>query len=521
MMVAFSHGKKLSKEDHELVAAAVKMAEWALFFMNDYYSWEKEYRASKDQAAGRLVNVIAFFMRTEGLSLEAAKTKTRNCVLEYEQRFLHEKAQLYMAHPSLPFHVRKFVEVVETVTGGTHYWSANSARYNSWKTETPDWGNHIPRATSQGHNGTSISKPFIEENPTDAGSTLDLTAAIKTIESGKTQREVNNAAKKSIARRKSQAAENLTNDDLFQLNRSVLLAPLDYIKSLPSKGFRSSLIDALNVWLEVPQIKLTVIKNVIEMLHNSSLILDDIEDDSPLRRGRTATHNIFGPAQAINSANFLYVSAVQAINSLKNPEMISAMLEELENLFVGQSWDLYWKVNLKSPTRSEYLAMIDSKTGAMFRMIVRLMQVVSPLYSTYNFDQLIRLMGRLFQIRDDYLNLHGTEYSKQKGFCEDLDEGKFSYPIVHCLDTNPISEHLILGIFRQGQGKKMAIESKLQILECLEKAGTFDATLKLLQQLEEGAEKEIEVLESQTRETNPTMRLLLKTLGHLPRMKLE
>lgn len=268
-----------------------------------------------------------------------------------------------------------------------------------------------------------------------------------------------------------------------------------------------------------PAKKLTVIKDVIGMLHNALLMLDDIEDDSPLRRGKAATQNVFGSAQTINSATFLYVSAVQAIHSFKNPEMISGMLEELENLFLGQSWDLYWRVNLTSPTESEYLAMIDSKTGAMFRMTVRLMQAVSPLHSTYNFDPVVRMMGRLFQIRDDYMNLQAIEYSKQKGFCEDFDEGKLSFPIVHCLNTNPYAQILIIGLFRQGQGKKMDMPSKFQILECLKGAGTFDVTLKLLQQLEEGVEKEMEVLESQSGETNPIMRLLLKKLGHLPRMR--
>jgi ophiobolin F synthase len=109
-----------------------------------------------------------------------------------------------------------------------------------------------------------------------------------------------------------------------------------------------------------------------------------------------------------------------------------------------------------------------------------------------------------------------VEYSKQKGFCEDLDEGKFSYPVVHCFQADQGSQDLILGMFRQRQtaaaGAPLAVESKLQILGCMEKAGTFDATWKLLRQLEEEAEKEVEVLESQTTVPNPMMRLLLKTL---------
>jgi geranylgeranyl pyrophosphate synthase len=160
--------------------------------------------------------------------------------------------------------------------------------------------------------------------------------------------------------------------------------------------------------------------------------------------------------------------------------------------------------------------MVDHKTGAMFKMLLRLMQAASPLISTYDIEPLSRLVGRCYQIRDDYMNLQGVEYSKQKGFCDDLDEGKFSYPVVHCVQTDRSSQDLILGIFRQRQvkaaGAPLAVESKLQIIGCMEKAGTFEATRRLLRQLEEEMEKEIEMLESQTAEPNPVMRLLLENL---------
>lgn len=60
-------------------------------------------------------------------------------------------------------------------------------------------------------------------------------------------------------------------------------APFGYVASLPSKGVRGTIIDALNLWCELPDATLSQIKEVIDELHNASLMLYDIEDGSDLR----------------------------------------------------------------------------------------------------------------------------------------------------------------------------------------------------------------------------------------------
>jgi geranylgeranyl diphosphate synthase, type III len=61
---------------------------------------------------------------------------------------------------------------------------------------------------------------------------------------------------------------------------------------------------------------------------------------------------------------------------------------------------------------------------------------------------LVDLIGIIYQIRDDYLNLCSKEYSKGKGLCEDLTEGKFSFPIIHSIRSQP-STHLLISILQQ------------------------------------------------------------------------
>lgn len=58
------------------------------------------------------------------------------------------------------------------------------------------------------------------------------------------------------------------------------------------------------------------------------------------------------------------------------------------------------------------------------------------------------LLGLYFQIRDDYENLQSADYAKNKTFCEDLSEGKFSFPIIHAIRKDP-NDGRIFGILRQ------------------------------------------------------------------------
>jgi ophiobolin F synthase len=101
-------------------------------------------------------------------------------------------------------------------------------------------------------------------------------------------------------------------------------------------------------------------------------------------------------------------------------------------------YDLYWTHNVLCPSIAEFLKMVDMKTGGLFRMLTRLMFVESPVSKQVADDELNPLsclIGRFFQIRDDYQNLVSAEYAQQKGFAEDLDEGKYSFTLIHCVHT--------------------------------------------------------------------------------------
>jgi geranylgeranyl diphosphate synthase type 3 len=87
--------------------------------------------------------------------------------------------------------------------------------------------------------------------------------------------------------------------------------------------------------------------------------------------------------------------------------------------------------------------MVKDKTGGLFRLTVGLMQAFATTNKDTDFTPLVNNLALYFQIRDDYINLADEEYMKSKSFCEDLTEGKFSFPIIHCIASDPDDTRLL------------------------------------------------------------------------------
>lgn len=121
---------------------------------------------------------------------------------------------------------------------------------------------------------------------------------------------------------------------------------------------------------------------------------------------------------------------------------------ELLNLHRGQGQDILWREHCRCPTEAQYKQMVSDKTGGLFRLAVSLMGVFCKDNAVPDFTQLIYLFGLYFQIRDDYVNIASAEYMKGKNYCEDLSEGKFSFPMIHCISHNS-RDNRLLNILRQ------------------------------------------------------------------------
>jgi geranylgeranyl diphosphate synthase, type III len=137
-----------------------------------------------------------------------------------------------------------------------------------------------------------------------------------------------------------------------------LLEPYDYICKTPGKHIRTKLIQCFNYWLRIPQDKLDSVSEIIELLHNSSLLIDDIEDNSTLRRGLPAAHTIYGIATTINSANYAYFIALERTLQLNHELATKVYTEQLLELHRGQGMDIWFRDNYICPDESEYQTLV-------------------------------------------------------------------------------------------------------------------------------------------------------------------
>jgi geranylgeranyl pyrophosphate synthase len=543
-MLEFALDIVVTDEEYEMMAEPIAHVERCMLLTNDYWSWPREREQAKTQEAGKVFNIVWFLMKTESCTEAEAMAKVHDMVLAEEQSWTASKTRLYNKFPDLRPDLVKFLENLHTALAGNDYWSSQCYRHNDW-THIPELPNeNAPKlnelaALGLEVLGEDVPLSTLDPIPKTEADTAKVTVhmssmSIDSSDENQSLPRISTSSEESGSGYSISSASTPPSPSKEQssypspravgdFDSSVLMAPIKYIKSMPSKNLRTQMIDCFNLWLNVPGPTMAIIKEVIDSLHQSSLILDDIEDGSQLRRGFPATHIVYGTGQAINSATYLYVQAVEMVHvaARHNPKMMEVLLRHLKQLFNGQSRDLYWTHHRQCPTVEQYLSMIDQKTGAMLQLLVGLMQTAQNpdkdgVVHSEALLKFAQLFGRFFQVRDDYLNLISIDYARQKGFAEDLDEQKFSYMIVHMFQRHPEAREKVEGVFKamqqSGMSQVAADTTKKYILSILEETGSIAATQAMLLKWHDEIIEEIGALETHFGVDNALLRLLAETL---------
>ncbi len=267
------------------------------------------------------------------------------------------------------------------------------------------------------------------------------------------------------------------------------------------KRWRPALFLLISELLGADSRKLADFVVIPEFIHNGTLMVDDCEDLGELRRGKPCTHKIYGQDIAINTGNFLYFMPLLAlreagIDENRRIRAYEAYAQEMINVSVGQALDIWWhKGGASGVTEKHYLQMCAYKTGTLARLAARLAVILSG-----GSGETERLLGRLaeslgiaFQIQDDVLSASQGEFTRKKGFGDDITEGKRSLLVIHCLNTAPDAERKeLLDILDKHTRDPRLIQRALDILDrngCIDYARDFSR--KIVEEAWKEAEPEL------------------------------
>ena len=204
------------------------------------------------------------------------------------------------------------------------------------------------------------------------------------------------------------------------------------------KRIRPILVMMSAVGAGVPAIKTIPAAAAIELIHNFSLIHDDIEDDGAFRRGKPSVWKKWGLAQGLNAGDAMFNAAFLVCGKLDQHfscetrhqahDLLSRTCNELTK---GQYLDIHFEEEA-GVTIDAYLEMIAGKTAALLACSVEMGALLAGLNQTQRklYHEFGKQLGISFQIYDDWLGIWGERDQTGKSTISDLIERKRSYPIL-------------------------------------------------------------------------------------------
>ena len=179
----------------------------------------------------------------------------------------------------------------------------------------------------------------------------------------------------------------------------------------------------------------------LELVHNFTLVHDDIMDNSHMRRNIPTVHVKFGEPTAILAGDFLFAKSFEAMHSLSIDlpifkELEYGLIKCVEDICKGQQLDMEFEKRT-IVTEDEYLRMIQKKTAVLFRFAARGGAIIGK-GSKDEINALTdygRFLGLAFQIWDDYLDISSNESVLGKDMGNDIRNGKKTLIAVHSIEN--------------------------------------------------------------------------------------
>ena len=236
--------------------------------------------------------------------------------------------------------------------------------------------------------------------------------------------------------------------------------------------------------------------SAVEMVHNFSLVHDDIMDNDEMRHGVPTVHKKYGMPLAILAGDVLFSKAFQIISNSRlsdraTTQLVSRLSKACVDICEGQLLDIKMAEERKIPSQSEYITMIGKKTAALFDVSCAMGAICASNKSKdiSNLSSFGRNLGIAFQITDDLIGVMGDPKVTKKPVGNDLREGKKSLPILMAIKLSKGKDKkIILKAFGNSKITRKDLDKAVEVIRSL---GIEESVRKQAQKYSEKAEKSL------------------------------
>ena len=213
--------------------------------------------------------------------------------------------------------------------------------------------------------------------------------------------------------------------------------------------------------------------NAVEMVHNFSLVHDDIMDKDEMRHGVPTTHKRYGIPLAILAGDVLFSKAYEVISNSQvsgesTKQLISRLAKACVDICEGQWLDVKMAEGKRIPTQKEYIKMIGKKTAALFDVSCAMGAICATKNKKdiENLSSFGRNLGIAFQITDDLIGVVGDAKITKKPVGNDLREGKKSLPILLAIKrARGKDKKTILKVFGNPKSTKKEMDKAVKTIK--------------------------------------------------------
>ena len=230
---------------------------------------------------------------------------------------------------------------------------------------------------------------------------------------------------------------------------------------------------------------------IIEFIHTSTLLHDDVVDESDLRRGRSTANALWGNAPSVLVGDFLYSRSFQLMVELDRMEVMRILADTTNRIAEGEVLQL---LHVHNPDTDEaaYLRVIERKTAVLFAAGTQLGALASAADATTQqklYDYGMNL-GYAFQIADDVLDYTADAADLGKNLGDDLSEGKATLPLIHAIaHSDSTTRERLREIVENGDGAAMP-----EVLAAIRATGGLEYSQRRASEYAEAAERALDGL---------------------------